>query len=101
MKELKNLRELGLAIRDARRAAGLTQLQLAEKAHVSRRWLIAIETGDAQAPDATKIFDTLRALNLRFGLSSSEETAPDAAKSRPRPLTPSTRSALRRMRQRS
>lgn len=74
MRILKNVRELGLAIRDARRSAGLTQLQLSEKADVSRRWLIALENGEAKAPDATKVFDTLRALNLSFGLESSQDT---------------------------
>ncbi|MCH8560347.1 helix-turn-helix transcriptional regulator [Nesterenkonia sp. DZ6] len=73
MRKLNNVRELGLAIRDARRSAGLTQLQLSKQANVSRRWLIAVENGEAKAPDATKIFDTLRALNISFGLGSPEE----------------------------
>lgn len=75
MRNMKNVRELGLAIRDARRTAGLTQLELSQRAGVSRRWLIALETGEAKAPDATKIFDTLRTLNLSFSLGSPQQTA--------------------------
>lgn len=79
MRKLNNVRELGLAIRDTRRSAGLTQLQLSQEANVSRRWLIAVEKGEAQAPDATKLFDTLRALNISFGLESSGEDATSQA----------------------
>lgn len=76
MRKLNNVRELGLAIREARRSAGMTQLDLSQRAHVSRRWLISIETGEAQAPDATKIFDTLRALNLNLGIDASGPGSP-------------------------
>lgn len=79
MRKLNNVRELGLAIRDARRSAGLTQLELSREANVSRRWLIAVENGEAQAPDATKLFDTLRALNISFGLGSSDEDSTSQA----------------------
>ena len=76
MKQLKSVRELGMAIRDARKAAGLTQQDLSQRARVSRRWLIAIESGESQAPDATKIFDTLRALGLAFGIEDSQPSTP-------------------------
>lgn len=76
MKQLKSVRELGMAIRDARKAAGLTQQDLSQRARVSRRWLIAIENGESQAPDATKIFDTLRALGLTFGIEDSQPSTP-------------------------
>ncbi|WP_218221838.1 helix-turn-helix domain-containing protein [Nesterenkonia sp. Act20] len=73
MRKLNNVRELGLAIRDARRSEGLTQVALSQKANVSRRWLISVENGEAKSPDATKLFDTLRALDLSFGIFSPEE----------------------------
>lgn len=76
MKRLKNVRELGLAIRDARKSAGMTQADLSDRAHVSRRWLIALENGESQAPDTTKIFDTLRALDLTFGIESAQRKEP-------------------------
>lgn len=70
MKEIKNLKEMGLAIRSARRDADLTQAQLCAKARVSRRWLIALENGESEAPDASKILDTLRALGLVFAIGA-------------------------------
>ncbi|MBE1514287.1 helix-turn-helix domain-containing protein [Nesterenkonia halotolerans] len=68
MAEMRNVRDVGLMIRDARRTAGLTQLELSKLAHVSRRWLIGIETGAIDGPDATKLFDVVRALGLTFSI---------------------------------
>ena len=65
-----------MMIRSERKSAGLTQLDLSRRAHVSRRWLIAIENGDAQAPDTAKIFDTLRALNLSMFISPTPPSLP-------------------------
>ncbi len=59
---------------------------------MSRRWLITLENGEAQAPDATKIFDTLRALNISFGLESPQ----DQSSSSP-PLNREAADALRLM----
>lgn len=50
----------------------MTQSELSQRAGVSRRWLIAIENGEAAAPDASKIFDTLRALNFAITLKRPE-----------------------------
>lgn len=68
MGEMRNVRDVGLTIRDARRTAGLTQLELSKRAHVSRRWLIGVETGAIKGPDATKLFDVVRALGLTFSI---------------------------------
>ncbi|WP_218220417.1 helix-turn-helix domain-containing protein [Nesterenkonia sp. Act20] len=87
---LQNLYELGLAVRQERREAGLTQLELSKRALVSRRWLIDLETGNLNAPDARKIFSVLRALDLRFGLESRTQVPQ-------RPLNQATRDALRLM----
>lgn len=76
MTEIRRLLELGLPIRQARRTAGLTQQELSKRAHVSRRWLIAVENGDAQAPDTAKIFDTLRALGLSMFIAPTPPSVP-------------------------
>lgn len=72
MKQVRNLRELGAIIRHKRVDLGMTQAQLSSKAGVSRRWLIALETADASSPDASKIFDTLRALNLALAIDEPQ-----------------------------
>ena len=42
---VRNTADLGAAIQDARRAAGLTQVELAERAGVSRPYLAHVERG--------------------------------------------------------
>lgn len=68
--EIRNLRQLALAIRARRLALGLSQAELAERAHVSRQWVIEFEAGKATA----ELGLTLRlfeALGLRFQLSAA------------------------------
>ncbi|MEU2199547.1 helix-turn-helix domain-containing protein [Isoptericola sp. NPDC019482] len=67
--------QIGAAIRSARIREGLTQTGLAERAGVSRRWLIALEQGQAQRAELGKILDTLDALGL--DLTVTRATAPD------------------------
>lgn len=68
MGQMRNVRDVGLMIRSARREVGMTQLELSRRANVSRRWLIGIETGAIEGPDASKLFDVVRALGLSFSL---------------------------------
>lgn len=68
MTQLRNVLDVGLKIRDARRTAGMTQLELSRRAHVSRRWLIGVENGDIKGPNASKLFDVVRELGLSFSL---------------------------------
>lgn len=56
--------QLGAVVRGARTRAGLTQAQLADRAGVSRRWLIALEHGAGERAELGKILDTLDALGL-------------------------------------
>ena len=67
--------QLGAVIRGARKDAGLTQAQLAERARVSRRWLLRLENGRAPGAELSKILTTLNALNLRLTV----DTAPPRA----------------------
>jgi len=69
---------LGAAIRDARREAGLTQVQLAAKAGVSRAWLIEIEAGASERAELGKVLATVRALDLCLELSPVDDAATDA-----------------------
>lgn len=59
--------DLGWAIRDARTAAGLTQLDLAERAGVSRAWLARVEGGHRKA-EIELLMRTVDALGLSLFL---------------------------------
>jgi HTH-type transcriptional regulator/antitoxin HipB len=46
---IRTATDLGLVVRERRRALGLDQRTLAERAGVSRQWIVAIERGKAGA----------------------------------------------------
>jgi HTH-type transcriptional regulator / antitoxin HipB len=46
---VRNVRDLGAAVRDARLRCGWTQAELADRIHVSRQWVIALERGKTTA----------------------------------------------------
>ncbi len=56
-------KEIGLAIKVARKKAGLSREKLAEMIHVSTRYLIAIEN-DGQAPSFQILYMLVRTLNI-------------------------------------
>jgi HTH-type transcriptional regulator/antitoxin HipB len=60
---LTSARDIGLAVRDRRLELGLSQSQLASAADVSRRWLLALESGKPTA-QLDLVFRTLDALGL-------------------------------------
>lgn len=70
--------QVGATVRGARTRAGITQTELASRAGVSRRWLIALEAGNGQRAELGKVLDTLDAVGLAL-------SATDGA-SRPNPL---------------
>lgn len=63
--------QIGAAIRSARRRADLTQQQLAERAGVSRRWLIALESGHSERAELGKVLDTLDTLGLDLTVTAT------------------------------
>ncbi|MCM4079475.1 helix-turn-helix domain-containing protein [Paractinoplanes hotanensis] len=60
---LSNSTDLGLYLRERRRAAGMTQVQLADRAGVSRRWLSDLEAGKPTA-EVGLVFKVVSALGL-------------------------------------
>lgn len=50
----------------------MTQAELAERAGVSRRWLIALERGRGQRAELGKILDTLDALGLDLTVTRAQ-----------------------------
>lgn len=61
--KIRNARELGAFIRDIRIDRNLTQHQLADRAGVSRSWLIGVEQGKRTGAEMSKIFALMRALD--------------------------------------
>ena len=62
---VRNAADLGAAIQDARRAAGLTQGELAERAGVSRPYLAHVERGRTSRL-LELLLDLLRVLDLEL-----------------------------------
>jgi transcriptional regulator with XRE-family HTH domain len=66
---LMTTRDVGAFIRDARRARGLTQAELADAAGVTRRWLSSIEGGGKPRAELGLILATLNALQVDLDAS--------------------------------
>lgn len=62
---VRSAADLGAAIQDARRQAGLTQLELAERAGVSRPYLAHVERGRSSRL-LELLLDLLRVLDLEL-----------------------------------
>jgi HTH-type transcriptional regulator/antitoxin HipB len=69
---LRNATDVGLVIRERRRALGLDQATLAARIGVSRQWVVAIERGKPRA-EVGLVLTALRVL----GLSVRAEPRPD------------------------
>ena len=65
------VRELGGLIRDRREQLGLTQQETADRAAITREWLVRFENGKSTVP-ANRVFDVLTALDLIIDVSSSD-----------------------------
>lgn len=77
---LTTVRDLGAAVRSARRKAGLSQQALADDAGVSRQWLSRFESGKNPSAELRKVLDILTALGLAVELvavSHPESAAED------------------------
>jgi HTH-type transcriptional regulator/antitoxin HipB len=67
--------DLGNLVREKRRGLGLTQLQCARAAGVSRVWLVHVETGHPGA-EFGKLLKLLAALDLSLDLVDRRGAAP-------------------------
>ena len=75
MKIIDLPRQMGIAVRQARKEAGLTQKKLAERAGVSERLIIALELGDATGIRLDKLLNVLEALDLSLAVLGVGDTA--------------------------
>ena len=74
---LITVRDLGAAVRDARRQAGLSQQAVADRARVPRQWVSRLETGSNPGAELWKVLDLLAALNLMVTLAPVPPTEDD------------------------
>ena len=74
-------RQVGLAVRKARKAEGITQKQLAKRAGVSERLVTALELGDATGIRLDKMLQVLSALDLSLAVLGPDD---EAVKARPK-----------------
>jgi HTH-type transcriptional regulator/antitoxin HipB len=72
---------IGAIVREHRRQAGLTQAALAQRAGVSRGWLVKLEAGHSTA-DTPTVFKVLRALDLEIVARPTRRTEAEAAAER-------------------
>lgn len=60
--------DLGAQLRAARRARGLTQAELAERAGVSRNFVVQVERGQRRGAELDRVLALVRALGLELAL---------------------------------
>lgn len=74
---LTTVRDVGAAVRAARRSAGLSQQALADRAGVPRQWVSRLETGSNPAAELRKLLDVLAALGLAVELLPAPASTAD------------------------
>ncbi len=66
--------QFGAAVREARTRCGLTQQELADRAHVSRRWLGMFENGKTLGAELGKVLALVEALGMELSMSPNHAT---------------------------
>lgn len=64
---VRTVRELGASVRVQRERLGLSQQALADRAGVTREWVVRFENGKVSVP-LNLVFDVLTAVNLTIDL---------------------------------
>jgi transcriptional regulator with XRE-family HTH domain len=75
---VKTALELGVLIRSAREARGWTQAELADRANVSRQWLVAVEKGRHSRAEIGLLLRTIATVGVELSarLPKAAEQAP-------------------------
>ena len=73
-------RQLGAAIHQARRDAGLTQQELAVRARVSRRWIGMVESGKAPRAELGLVLSVLSTLGIGLDVVRKPELTGEEAR---------------------
>lgn len=75
---IRTAQDLGIAIRDRRKALGIDQATLAGRVGVSRKWIIDIEKGKPRA-SVELVLRTLDILGFQFVTRSEEHHKPGSS----------------------
>ncbi|MCA9611014.1 MAG: helix-turn-helix transcriptional regulator [Myxococcales bacterium] len=75
--------DLGALIRERRVALGLSQLELARRAGVSRQWIVGVEAGKDRA-EVGRLFRVLNTLDLAVRVDPRPQDTLDAILARAR-----------------
>ncbi|MGP9538133.1 helix-turn-helix domain-containing protein [Brachybacterium sp. AOP43-C2-M15] len=75
--------DLGALVRESRRAARLTQADLAAKVGVSREWLIGLERGSRPRAELTKVLAVLDALDMPLTIGRRPSATDERAEPEP------------------
>lgn len=70
---VRKLRDIPQAVLIARRAAGLTQAEVAQRAGVSTRWLSLFENGRTPGAELQRVLAVLAALKIQVRLDLPDE----------------------------
>jgi len=73
---LRTVRDLGALIRDARTTRDWTQTDLAERAKVSRQWLVSIERGQHSRAEIGMLLRVLKTLGVELLARPVQPTEP-------------------------
>ena len=71
--KVRSITEVGGLIQQQRTDLGLTQAQVADRANVSRDWIISIENGRRLTVDFERLLRTLDTLGLTIEISAATE----------------------------
>ncbi|MBU4336678.1 MAG: helix-turn-helix transcriptional regulator [Actinobacteria bacterium] len=80
--EVRNEIEFGARLQARRRALGLTQAEVAERASVSRAFVINLESGGHTRAEFGRVLAVVRALDLVIALNETQPVAFDDALAR-------------------
>lgn len=69
--QIRTAQELGALVRERRDNLGLTQLEVAERARVTREWLVRFENGKSTVA-LTRVLDVLTALDLAIDVEERD-----------------------------
>lgn len=69
--QVRTMADVGALLREAREDAGLTQVELARRARVSREWLLKVESGRTAA-ELPRVLAVLAELGLTLSITKQE-----------------------------
>ncbi|GIG20770.1 hypothetical protein Cch01nite_14940 [Cellulomonas chitinilytica] len=75
---ISSVRDLQVLVRARRRDLGITQQEAADRAGVSRKWLVNFESGTASAVELSLVLRLFAALDLPLDVPTSDEAEVDA-----------------------